>query len=326
MPNLVRRRIAQASAAAILLGFSAASSAQQNYPNRPIRFITPYAPGGSTTFMARLVGEHYTERWGQNVIVDNRPGGNTIIGTEALVRSAPDGYTIMLVASTHAILSSLTKTSYHPIKDFAPIASIGVAPQVLVMHPGVPANTVQEVIALAKAKPGQLNFASSGAGGPTHLSGELFNLLAGVKTQHIPYKGAGPAMTDLMGGHVQMFFSVPVNIVGHVKSGRLKAIAVTGDARLKALPQMPTFAEAGLPGFNVKTWNGVLAPAGTPKTIVDMLAAEIGQMLTKPDVREKLDGIGITPMYNNPEAFTAMIEADMATYLKVIRANNISIK
>lgn len=326
MPNLVRRRIAQASAAAILLGLSAASSAQQNYPNRPIRFITPYAPGGSTTFMARLVGEHYTERWGQNVIVDNRPGGNTIIGTEALLRSAPDGYTIMLVASTHAILSSLTKTSYHPIKDFAPIASIGVAPQVLVMHPGVPANTVQEVIALAKAKPGQLNFASSGAGGPTHLSGELFNLLAGVKTQHIPYKGAGPAMTDLMGGHVQMFFSVPVNIVGHVKSGRLKAIAVTGDARLKALPQMPTFAEAGLPGFNVKTWNGVLAPAGTPKAIVDMLSAEIGQMLTKPDVREKLDGIGITPMYNNPEAFTAMIEADMATYLKVIRANNISIK
>ncbi len=326
MPNLVRRRIAQASAAAILLGLSAASSAQQNYPNRPIRFITPYAPGGSTTFMARLVGEHYTERWGQNVIVDNRPGGNTIIGTEALVRSAPDGYTIMLVASTHAILSSLTKTSYHPIKDFAPIASIGVAPQVLVMHPGVPANTVQEVIALAKAKPGQLNFASSGAGGPTHLSGELFNLLAGVKTQHIPYKGAGPAMTDLMGGHVQMFFSVPVNIVGHVKSGRLKAIAVTGDARLKALPQMPTFAEAGLPGFNVKTWNGVLAPAGTPKAIVDMLSAEIGQMLTKPDVREKLDGIGITPMYNNPEAFRAMIEADMAIYLKVIRANNISIK
>ena len=326
MPNLVRRRIAQASAAAIVLGLSAASSAQQNYPNRPIRFITPYAPGGSTTFMARLVGEHYTERWGQNVIVDNRPGGNTVIGTEALVRSAPDGYTIMLVASTHAILSSLMKTSYHPIKDFAPIASIGVAPQVLVMHPGVPANTVQEVIALAKAKPGQLNFASSGAGGPTHLSGELFNLLAGVKTQHIPYKGAGPAMTDLMGGHVQMFFSVPVNIVGHVKSGRLKAIAVTGDARLKALPQMPTFGEAGLPGFNVKTWNGVLAPAGTPKAIVDMLSAEIGQMLTKPDVREKLDGIGITPMYNNPEAFTAMIEADMATYLKVIRANNISIK
>lgn len=326
MPNLVRRRIAQASAAAIVLALSAASSAQQNYPNRPIRFITPYAPGGSTTFMARLVGEHYTERWGQNVIVDNRPGGNTIIGTEALVRSAPDGYTIMLVASTHAILSSLTKTSYHPIKDFAPIASIGVAPQVLVMHPGVPANTVQEVIALAKAKPGQLNFASSGAGGPTHLSGELFNLLAGVKTQHIPYKGAGPAMTDLMGGHVQMFYSVPVNIVGHVKSGRLKPIAVTGDARLKALPQMPTFAEAGLPGFNVKTWNGVLAPAGTPKTIVNMLSAEIGQMLTKPDVREKLDGIGITPMYNNPEAFTAMIEADMAIYLKVIRANNISIK
>lgn len=321
----ISRIAARTIAAGVLTALAAAAGAQQNYPNRPIRFITPYAPGGSTSFMARLVGQHYTERWGQNVIVDNRPGGNTIIGTETLAKSPPDGYTIMLVASTHAILSSLTKTPYDPIKDFAPIASIGYAPQVLVLFPGVPANTVQEVINFAKANPGKLNFGSSGAGGPTHLSGELFNLIAGVKTQHIPYKGAGPVMNDLMGGHVQMFYSVPVNIIGHVKSGKLKAVAVTGPNRLIGLPQTPTFAEAGMPTFDVRTWNGVLAPAGTAKAIVDKLSSEIGLMLQKQDIKDRLDGIGVTPMYNNPEQFLAMIKSDQALYLKVIKANNIRI-
>ncbi len=309
----------------MLMAFSHAAAAQQPYPNRPIRFITPYAPGGSTSVMARLVGQHLTERWGQNVIVDNRPGGNTIIGTETLARSAPDGYTIMLTTSTHAILSSLTKTPYDPIRDFAPVATIGVAPQVLVLNTAVPANTVREVIALARAKPGQLNFASSGAGGPTHLSGELFNLIAGVKTQHIPYKGAGPAMIDLIGGHVQMFYSVPVNIIAHVQSGKLKAIAVTGKTRITALPHMPTFAEAGLPGFDVKTWNGVLAPAATPKAIVDRLSKEIGAMLTAPGSKEKLDGLGMMTLVSTPEEFGAMIRADQVTYLKVIKAAGIRV-
>jgi tripartite-type tricarboxylate transporter receptor subunit TctC len=309
----------------MLSAYSVAATAQSTYPNRPIRFITPYTPGGSTSVMARLVGQHLTERWGQNVIVDNRPGGNTIIGTEVLARSAPDGYTIMLVTSTHAILSSLTKTPYDPIKDFAPVATIGIAPQVLVLNTAVPANTVQEVIALAKAKPGQLNFASSGAGGPTHLSGELFNLIAGVKTQHIPYKGAGPATIDLIGGHVQMFYSVPVNILTHVQGGKLKAIAVTGKTRITALPQMPTFAEAGLPGFDIKTWNGVLAPAATPKAIVDKLSAEIGAMLAAPGNREKLDNLGMTSLVSTPDEFGAMIKADRATYLKVIKSANIRV-
>ena len=317
--------IVQILAAGMLVALSGAATAQQAYPNRPIRFITPYAPGGSTTVMARLVGQHFTERWGQNVIVDNRPGGNTIIGVETLAKSPPDGYTILLVTSTHSILSSLTKTPYDPIKDFAPVASIGISPQVLVLNTAVPANTVQEVIALAKSRPGQLNFASSGAGGPTHLSGELFNIIAGVKTQHIPYKGAGPAMIDLIGGHVQMFYSVPINIVAHVKSGKLKAIAVTGQSRVTALPQMPTFAEAGLPGFDVKTWNGVLAPAGTPKAIIDKLSAEIAAMLAMPSVKEKLDGLGVVTMISTPDQFGALIKSDMATYLKVIKAANIRI-
>jgi tripartite-type tricarboxylate transporter receptor subunit TctC len=320
-----RDRIVQHCAAALLALLASAAAAQQGYPNRPIRFITPYAPGGSTTVMARLVGQHLSERWGQNVIVDNRPGGNTIIGNEALVRSAPDGYTIMLGTTTHTILSSITKTPYDPIRDFAPVATIGVAPQVLVLHPSVPANTVQEVIALAKAKPGHLNFASSGAGGPTHLAAELFNVVAGVKTQHIPYKGAGPAMVDLIGGHVQMFYSVPVNILTHVQGGKLKAIAVTGKTRLSALPQMPTFAEAGLAGYDVKTWNGVLAPAGTPKAIVDKLSAEIAALLAMPATREKLDGVGMTTLISTPAQFDAMIKSDITLYLKVIKAANIRI-
>ncbi len=320
--------VAPTLAASVLVTCASGAIAQQglvSYPNKPIRFITPYAPGGSTSVMARLMGQHLTERWGQNVIIDNRPGGNTIIGTEALMRSAPDGYTIMLTTSTHAILSSLTKTPYDPIRDFSPVATIGVAPQVLVLNASLAANTVQEVIALAKSRPGQLNFGSSGAGGPTHLSGELFNIIAGIKTQHIPYKGAAPVLVDLIGGQVQMFYSVPSNIVAHVKGGRIKAIAVTGNTRLSALPQVPTFAEAGLPGFDVKTWNGVLAPAGVPKPIIDKMSAEIGAMLALPAVRERLDGIGMIPMVSTAEQFAAMIKADIATYLKVIRTANIRI-
>ncbi len=324
MPGIIHHTL-QLLGLLLPAALAAAATAPPDYPSRPIRFITPYAPGGSTTVMARLVGQHLTERWGQNVIVDNRPGGNTIIGNEALVRSAPDGYTIMLGTSTHAILSSITKTPYDPVRDFAPVATIGVAPQVLVLHPSVPANTVQEVIALAKSKPGHLNFASSGAGGPTHLSGELFNVVAGVKTQHIPYKGAGPALVDLIGGQVQMFYSVPVNILAHVQSGKLKAVAVTGKTRLAALPQMPTFAEAGLPGYDIKTWNGVFAPAGTPKAIVDKLSAEIGAMLAMPATRERLGAVGMSIMISTPEQFSAMIKTDIALYLKVIKAANIRI-
>jgi tripartite-type tricarboxylate transporter receptor subunit TctC len=312
-------------AAASLAALCSFANAQQSYPNRPIRFITPYAPGGSTTVNARLVGQHLTERWGQNVIVDNRPGGNTVIGTELLAKSPPDGYTILLTPSTHSILPMLMKTPYDPVKDFAPVAGIGISPQVLVVNPGVPANTVQELIALAKAKPGQLNFASSGAGGPTHISGEMFNVLAGVKTQHIPYKGGGPATIDLIGGHVQMFYSVPINVIGHVQSGKLKAIAVSGKSRVNALPQTPTFAEAGLPGFDIVTWNGVVAPAGTPKAIVDKLSAEIGALLAMPSTRDKLAGMGTAPLILTPEAFAAMIKSEIGMYAKVIKAANLRI-
>jgi tripartite-type tricarboxylate transporter receptor subunit TctC len=324
MRNL-RNAIVFVLAAPAMSAPSSLAIAQPNYPSRPIRFITPYAPGGSTTVNARLVGQHLTERWGQNVIIDNRPGGNTVIGTELLAKSPPDGYTILLTPSTHSILPMLMKTPYDPVKDFAPVAGIGLSPQVLVLHPAVPANTVQELIALAKAKPGQLNFASSGAGGPTHISGEMFNVLAGVKTRHIPYKGGGPATIDLIGGHVQMFYSVPINIIGHVQSGKLKAMAVSGSSRVAALAQTPTFAEAGLAGFDIVTWNGVVAPAGTPKPIVDKLSSEIGALLAMPATKDRLAAMGTTPLILTPEQFAAMIKSEIAMYAKVVKAANLRI-
>jgi tripartite-type tricarboxylate transporter receptor subunit TctC len=308
-----------------LTALALCAHAQSPYPNRPIRFITPYAPGGSTTAMARLVGQHLAERWGQNVIIDNRPGGNTVIGTDILAKSPPDGYTMLLTPVTHSILPLLMKTPYDPIRDFAPVATVAVSPQLLVLHPSVPAATLQELIALAKAKPGALNFASAGAGGTSHLAGEVFNLIAGVKTQHVPYKGGGPATIDLIGGHVQMFYSVPLNVVPHVQAGKLKAIAVTGGARVPALPQTPTFAEAGLPGFDVKTWNGITLPAGTPRPIIDKMSSEIGAMLALPAVRDKLDAIGTTTLIATPEQFGAMIKSEMALYQKVIKAANIKL-
>jgi len=279
----------------LLLVLAGPGAAQQAYPGKPIRFITPYAPGGATDVIARLVGQKLTESWGQQLLVDNRPGGNTVIGTEALAKSAPDGYTIILVGITHVANPSLIHTSYDAIKDFAPVATVTSNETILVVHPSVPANTLQEFIALAKSKPGQLNYATSSTGGPTHLPAELFNMLAGVKTQHIPYKGGGPAVTDLVGGQVQMMFAIPSNVVAHVKSGRLKGIVVTGTTRLSALPQVPTFNEAGLPSFDVKNWYGVLAPARTSHTIIDKLSAEIARILTLSDVRERPGSVLLHP-------------------------------
>ena len=325
MPN--RRRVALHVLAAAIIGIvSGAAIADPGYPNRPVRVITPYAPGGSTTVTGRLVGEHITSRWRQNVILDNRGGGNTVIGTDTVAKSRPDGYTILLTTTTHSILPNLMKTPYDPIKDFSPVGTLGTQPHVLVLHPSVPASTVSEVIALAKANPDKLTFASSSAGGTSHMAGEVFNMLAGVKTRHIPYKGGGPATIDLLGGHVQMFFSVAINIVGHVQSNKLRAIAVTGQSRLGALPQTPTFAEAGLPGLDVKTWHGMFMPAGTARTIVDKLSTEIGTFLALPGTREKLDAMGMTTMISTPDQFGAMVKTELTLYRKVVRAANITVE
>ena len=311
---------------AVLIGLAGGACAQQDYPNRPIRYIVPYAPGGSTSWTSRLVGQRLTEAWGQQVIIDNRPGASTVIGTDAGVKSKPDGYTLIYIGSALAANHWLVKTPYDARKDIAPIASVSGFQNVLAVHPSLPVTTVKEFIALAKARPGQLNYATSGYGGPTHLIVVLFNSVAGIKTQPINYKGGGPAVVDLMGGHVHFMMSVPVNVVGHIKSGRLRAIAVAGDKRLNTLPDMPSFAEAGMPSVTLPTWQGVGAPAGTPKGIIDRISAEIAKLVAMPDTRDKLEAEGFVPYYRNPEQTGEMISAHIVRIGEIIKAGNIKVE
>jgi tripartite-type tricarboxylate transporter receptor subunit TctC len=274
--------------------------------------------------VARIIGQKLTESWGQQVLVDNRGGGNTIIGTEIGAKSSPDGYTILFVDSTLAILPNLYPTlPYDTLRDLAPVATLTRIPFMLVLHPSLPAGNLQELIAYAKAKPGQLNYASSGSGGQGHLAMEVFSILTGVKMQHVPYKGGGPALTDLLGGQVQLHFNVPINLISPVKSGKLKAIAISGESRLAALPQLPTFSEAGLPNFDVSYWQGVAIPAGTPKAIIAKMSTEIARILAMPDVRERLVSQGAEPFISKPEQFAAMVRAETVNYAKAIKTANI---
>jgi len=309
---------------AVLMAVAAPVQAVEDYPNRPIRIITPYAAGGSTSVLARLVGQKLTEDWGQQVLVESRGGGDTIIGTDAAAKSQADGYTLLLNGTTLVMNASLyPKLPYDTFKDLAPIATVTINEHCLVVHPSVPANNLQELIALAKSKPGRLNYASTGTS--THLSSELFNILAGTKIQHIPYKGGGQSITDVIGGQVDMTFAVSSNIISHVKNGRLKGIAVSGKKRLSALPQMPTFAEAGMPDFDISSWYGLLAPAGTAKEIIDKVSAEIARMLALPDFKDKLEAQGFAPFLSSTEQFAALMKANYAKYAAVIKTANIKV-
>jgi len=257
--------------------------------------------------------------------VDNRGGGNTIIGSEAAAKSAPDGYTILLVAQTHVVVPSLLPTPYDAIKDFDPIGTVSSTEYVLALHPSVPANNLREFIALAKSKPGTLNYASSGGGTTNHLSAALFESRTGVKMQHIPYKGSGPALTDLIGGQVQLYFSAPLVVMPHVKTGKLKAMAISGDTRQAGLPQVPTFAEAGLPNFELKAWYGILSPAGLPKAVSDKLSTEIARILAMPEVNEKMSGQGMEPFISTPDQFAARMKADFAKFAQLVKTANIKL-
>jgi len=299
--------------------------AQQNYPSKPIRIVTPYAPGGSTSIASRWIGDKFAEAWGQQVLVDPRGGGNTTIGTEHVARSPADGYTLIFVAMTHVVVPQIMKTSYDPLKDFAPVATFDLAEEILVVNPGFPAHNLKEFIALAKAKPGEINFGHAGTGGANHLAGELFATLAGVKLQHVPYKGSSQVMGDLMGGQVQSSFMVPINAIAQVKAGKLRAIAVSGPKRLTALPQVPTFTEAGLANYDAGFWRGVLAPAATPRAIIDKLSAEMRKISTMPDILEKLHSQGQEAYYNNPEQFAELMKADHAKYGRIVKTANIRI-
>ena len=310
----------------ILTMLASTTLAQQIYPSKPIRLIVPYPPGGSTNTVARLVGQELTKAWGQPVIVDNRPGGNTVIGTEALVKSSPDGHSLLLTTLAHVIYPILLPVPYDPIKDFAAVATVSSTEIVMVLHPSVQANNLRDFIALAKARPGQLNYAMTGAGGLTHLAGELISDMAGIRMQHVPYKGAGPALADLLGGQVQLAFQNPILVIPHVKSGKLKAIAITGSRRLSLLPQVPTFNEAGLPGYDLKTWFGFLAPANTPKPVVKKLSAEIARLVALPDIADKLLSQGMDPYFVDSEQFVALMRADMSRIANVIKKANIKLE
>src|SRR5690606_4309795 len=256
-----KSRAATLLAGALLAGFTAAATAQQDYPKRPVRIISPYAPGGGNTIMARLVGDQFTQAWGQQVIVDNRPGGNTIIGTELAARATPDGYTYLLAGSAHVLVPLVFKAPFDPIADFAAVGGVGKYEFILVGSPKLPANDLQQLIALAKAKPEQVTYATFGAGTTTHLSMELLGNLVGARMNHIPFKGTGPALTALLGGHVDVFLSTAAPVVPHLQAGRLKGLAISGEKRSEAVPNVPTFAEAGLPGYEARGWYGVVAPA-----------------------------------------------------------------
>ena len=318
--NVVKARFLAFAAA---IGFAGCALAQQDYPNRPIRYILPYAPGGSTGFTARLVGQRLTEAWGQQVVIDYRAGANTVLGTEIAVKSKPDGYTLMYIGSVTATNHTLLKTPYDVTKDIATIATIAGYENLLAVHPSLPVRTLKELIALAKARPGQLDYATSSHGGSTHLAVELLNQTAGIRTRQIPYKGGGPAVIALVSGEVHFIMAVPVNILSHIKNGRLRGIAITGASRVTALPDVPTFTEAGVPNISMQTWHGVAAPAGTPKVIVDRISAEVAKLVAMPDAREKLDTQGFVPFYNNPEQMAALLKADIAKYAKLIKAANI---
>ena len=311
---------------AALAAFPAAFAADQSYPSKPIRWVTPYAPGGSTSALSRLVGEKLSETFGKPVIIDNRPGANTMIGAEAVAKATPDGYTILLGGNSQIVLALLMKPPYDVFKDFAPVTILAKTNYVLVVNPALPANNLQEFIAYARARPGQLNVASVSSGSSQHLMGELFGMLTGVKMKHIPYKGGAQGITDLMGGHVQASFSNALNVIPHIKNGRLKGLAITGDKRTAALPQVPTYAEAGLPKYDPKNWQGILAPARTPKAIIMRLSDETAKIVAMPDISEKLINSGMEPFHTGPEKMAAQMKADYVETASIIKTANIKIE
>ena len=305
----------------VSLALVAALASAQTYPTKPIRLVVPFPPGGATDILARDVAQKLTEAWGQSVIVDNRPGAGGNIGSELVAKSAPDGYTLeMGTVGTHAINASLyAKMPYDHVKDFTPVILVAGVPNVLVVNPALPANSVAELIAYAKANPGKLNFASSGNGTSIHLSGELFKVMAGVQITHIPYKGSAPALQDLLGGQVQMMFDNLPPSLPQIKAGKLRALAVTSLTRAPALPDVPTLAESGLPGFEASSWFGILAPAGTPAPIVAKLNAEIAKWLATPEAKEKLAKQGANAAGGTPDDFAKHIAAETAKWAKVVK-------
>jgi tripartite-type tricarboxylate transporter receptor subunit TctC len=308
--------------AALVLAAPALAQAQ-GYPAKPIHFIVPYPAGGPLDTVARLLGQKVSERVGQPVVVENKPGAGGNIGADLVAKSPPDGYTILMGAvATHAINPTLyANIPYDPVKDFAPVTQVASTPNVLVVNPSVPVSSVKEFIAYAKAHPGTLNFGSGSTGSAGHLAGELFKAMAGVQMVHVPYKGAGPAMQDLIGGQIQLMFDNLASSMGQIRAGKVKALAVTTARRSSLAPALPTIAESGLPGFDISTWFGVFAPGGTPPPIVQRLNDEFVRALSDPGVRESMLRLGAEPVGNTPGEFAAYIRSEARKYAGVVKAS-----
>ena len=303
----------------VLLATGLAAQARA-FPDKPVRLVVPFPAGGSTDVVSRLLGQKLSELWRQPVVIDNRPGASTILGTDLVAKAAPDGYTLLVTTASFTILPSLgRKLPYDPAKDFEPITLINTTPLVLVVNPNVPARSLQELIALAKARPGALNFGSSGSGGSNHLAGELFNAMAGVKMVHVPYKGNAPALNDLVGGHVDVVFNGLTSAMPLIKSGKLRPLAVTSLARADALPEIPTLDELGMKGFQAVGWSGLSAPARTPREVIARINADVVKIIRSPAMLERLKAEGSDPVGNSPEQFAAFLHEETARWSKVIR-------
>lgn len=302
--------------------------AGQNFPSKPVKMIMPYPGGGPTDILGRLIGQKLSEAWGQNVIIDNRPGGGGMIGGTLAAKSAPDGYTLYLGGVTTLVLATFLQKNmpFDPQRDFQPVSQTTISPLLLMVHPALPAKNVQEFIALARARPGDINYGTSGPGGSGHLAGELFRTVTKTNIVHVPYRGAPPALNDLVAGQLQSVFGSMLAAVPHVRSGKIRALAVTGPKRSIAVPEVPTFAESGLANYDASTWNGILVPSGTPRPIIDRLHGELAKILRTPNVLDRLSADGPIPVSSTPEEFAAFIRAERAKWGAVVREANIRIE
>ena len=303
-----------------------ASAQAQTYPTRPIRLIVPFAPGGGTDILARVIGQKISEGMGQQVVVDNRAGAGGNLGTELAAKAAGDGHTILMVSASYAVNASIYKLDFDPVRDLTPITQVASVPFVLVANPSVPANSIKELIALARAKPGQLNYASSGIGSSPHLAGALFALMTNTQIVHVPYKGGGPAFVDLLAGQVQFMFNTVLQSLPYIKGAKLKPIAVGSLKRSSALPQVATIDESGMAGYDVTNWFGLLAPAGTPARVLERLNADVVKHLRSPELTQRLAAEGAEPVGGTPHAFEQLIRSDIDKYKRVVKAAGISIE
>lgn len=309
----------------LALAVSATAFAQA-YPNGPMRIVVPFPPGGGTDTLARLLSRKLNENWGQSVITDNRPGANGTIGAALVAKALPDGHTLLLVPSGFTVNPSIyPKLPFNSERDLAPVTQLASGPLLVLVHPSLPAKSIRELIALTKARPGIINYASSGNGSPPHLATELFKYMAGVDLIHIPYKGGGPAMVDLLAGQVSIYFNAILQALPYVKAGRLRSLAVTSGKRFPTVPDIPTIAESGVPGYDMTNWYGLLVTGGTPKEHIAKLNGEVVKILNQPDVKERLADEGAMVIGNTPEEFSAFIKRDIATNAQIVKASGMSV-